>query len=67
MPRKVDFHTEWAMPDPSDCEDVESDRRNSGAPMVEAPDMESGQAMQAAQVPKPQTGEKWFVTGGPAY
>ena len=67
MPRKVDFHTEWAMPDPSDCEDAESDARKSGAPMTHASDMEAGQAMQAAQAPKPQTKEKRFVASGPAY
>jgi hypothetical protein len=32
MPRKVDFHTEWAMPDQIDFEDAGSDERKSGAP-----------------------------------
>jgi len=67
MPRKVDFHTEWAMPDPSDCEDADNAGWNSGAPIAEAPDMKAGQAMQAAQAPKPQTKEKRFVASGPAY
>jgi hypothetical protein len=67
MPRKVDFHTEWAMPDQIDFEDAGSDERKSGAPRLQSPDMETGQAMPAAQVFKPQRDEKWFVAGGPAY
>lgn len=65
MPR-MDFHTEWAMPDPADYEDVGSDERKPVAPMVLAPEMESG-LMRATPAPKPQTKEKWFITGGPAY
>lgn len=60
MPRKVDFHTEWAIPDSTDCEDTRSDERKSDTPMSRPTDM------QAAQAPKPQT-YKWFVAGGPAY
>jgi hypothetical protein len=58
MPGKVDFHTEWAMPDPSDCEDVDSAGWNCGAPMPQVPDMEAGQAMQA---PQPQTVNSGFA------
>jgi hypothetical protein len=63
MPRKVDFHTEWAMPDPPGYEDAGSDEEKSVA-STQASDMKKGQATEA---PKPQKEEKWFVAGGPAY
>jgi hypothetical protein len=64
MPGKVDFHTEWAMPDPASCEDVENEERRPHAPMTQASAIGT---RQAAQAPQPQTGEKWLVAGGPAY
>jgi hypothetical protein len=67
MPRKVDFHTEWAMPDPADYGEAGSEERKSGAPMAQAYDAQTGRAMHAEQAPGPQTKEKWFVAGGPAY
>lgn len=67
MPRKVDFHTEWVMPDPTGCEDVESDERKSDDPTAQNPDMEKGQAVPTAQASKPQTKEKSFVARGAAY
>ena len=66
MPRKVDFHTEWAMPDPADCGEAESAERKPSAPMAHAYDVQSGRAMRA-EPSDPQTKEKWFVAGGPAY
>jgi hypothetical protein len=67
MPRKVDFHTEWAMPDPPGYEDAGNDEEKSVTSMTQASDMKEGLATQAAQAPKPQKEEKCFVAGGPAY
>jgi hypothetical protein len=57
MPRKVDFHTEWAIPDPTDDNDARNDEEKPGAQGAQALDT------QAAQAPKQQRNEKWFAAG----
>jgi hypothetical protein len=57
MPRKVDFHTEWAMPDPVDYYATRTDEEKPGPPRTQALDT------QTAQAP---TQQKWSVAGGQA-
>lgn len=60
MPRNVDYHTEWAMPDPADYYVTRSNEEKPGAPRAQALDT------QTAQAPKQQRKEKWSVAGGQA-
>jgi hypothetical protein len=67
MPRKVDFHTEWTIPDPAGNEDAGSAGRESGTPIAKTHDLQKPQAGHAAQTPDPQIKEKSFVARRVAY